>query len=208
MDKFSLKSIVTNEFDYNLLMSYLKDYNQPWSKIRNLQLNKEIIRVKKGLYIKNPTEWGPFSNSILANLIYGPSYISREFALSYYGLIPERVPLVTSVTLKPTKKFNTPVGYFDYKHLSQERYAYGFTRVGLDEHRFYLMATPEKALVDTIMDKDLDTPSKLQEYLEHDLRIDLDEIKKLNSKHLQALALRFRRPIVRALATLNKELKE
>lgn len=207
MEKFSLKNILTNEFDYNILMSCLKNYQQPWSKIRKLLIDEQIIRVKKGLYIKNPKEWGPCSISVLANLIYGPSYISREYALSYYGMIPERVALVTSVTLKPTKVFKTPLGYFDYKHLSQERYACGFTRISIDERRFYLLATPEKALVDTIVDKDIDAPTKLQEYLEHDLRIDVDQIRKLNSKRLQELAVRFRRPIVRALATLNKDLK-
>jgi predicted transcriptional regulator of viral defense system len=207
MDKFSLKSIITNEFDYNILMNCLKHYSQPWSKIRNLLLNEEIIRVKKGLYIKNPKEWGPCSSSILANLIYGPSYISREYALSHHGMIPEGVTSITCVSLKPTKSFTTPIGFFDYKHQSQERYAFGFTRVSIDDQRFYLLATPEKALVDTIMDKDFNSSTDLLEYLEHDLRIDKDHIRELNPKRLQELARRFRRPIVRALATLNKELK-
>ncbi len=207
MDKFNLKNILTNEFDYNILMNCLKDYRQPWSKIRTLLQNKEIVRVKKGLYIKNPKEWGPFSESVLANLIYGPSYISRESALSHYGIIPERVSIITSISLKPTKSFKTPVGFFDYKHQSQERYAFGFTRMSIDDRRFYLLATPEKALVDTIIDKDITLTTDLLEYFEFNLRIDRDHIRKLNAKCLQELARRFRRPIVQALATLNKELK-
>jgi predicted transcriptional regulator of viral defense system len=208
LSKFNLKNIATNEFDYVLLMDMLKVYSQPWAKIRALLKNEDIIRIKKGMYIKNPKEWGPFSESILANLIYGPSYISREYALSYYGMIPERVSLVTSVSLKPTKDFTTPMGTFDYKHLSQERYAIGFKPMSVDARRNYLLATPEKALVDTIFDKDITTTTDLLEYLEHSLRIEKDCIRDLHAKSLGEIARRFRRPIITTLATLNKELKE
>jgi hypothetical protein len=114
---------------------------------------------------------------------------------------------VTSVSLKPTKIFKTPVGFFDYKHQSQERFAFGFIRVRVDDHRHYLLATPEKSLVDTIVDKDITSTSELLEYLELNLRIDSNHIRELNVKRLQELARRFRRPIIQALATLNKKLK-
>ena len=207
MEKFSLKNITTNEFDYNILMNLLKVYSQPWSKIKALLRSEEIIRVKKGLYVKHPKDWGPFSEGVLANLIYGPSYISREFALSIHGLIPERVSLVTSVSMKPSKNFKTEVGHFDYKHLSHERYAFGFMAVSIDNERNYLLATPEKSLVDTIFDKDISSTTELLEYLEYSLRIEKDSIRKLDAKALQELARRFRRPIIHALALLNKELK-
>ena len=207
MYKFNLKSIVTNEFDYNILMNSLKTYSQPWSKITALLKSGAIVRVKKGLYIKNPDDWGAFSESVLANMIYGPSYISREFALSYYGLIPESVSLVTSVTLKPSKMFKTPVGNYDYRYQSRERYAFGCTRITLDDHRHFLLATPEKSLIDTIFAEVITSSDELLNYLEANLRIEKDHIRDLNPKVLQELSQRFRRPIAQALVLLNKELK-
>ena len=54
----------------------------------------------------------PISTEILANLIYGPSSISLDYALYYYGLIPEHVRVVTSITPQRNKIFNTPIGQF------------------------------------------------------------------------------------------------
>jgi hypothetical protein len=59
---------------------------------------KDIIRVKKGLYIFGETyARRPFSREVLANVIYGPSYVSLDYALHYHGLIPERVEAVISI---------------------------------------------------------------------------------------------------------------
>ena len=79
--------------------------------------------------------------------------------------------------------------------------------VSIDNERNYLLATPEKSLVDTIFDKDISSTTELLEYLEYSLRIEKDSIRKMNAKVLQELARRFRRPIIQALALLNKELK-
>jgi predicted transcriptional regulator of viral defense system len=77
-----------------------------------------VVRVKKGLYIfGDEYRIRPFSRESLANLIYGPSIISLESALSFHGLIPERVATVTSVTPKRSKRFTTPVGCFVYRQV-------------------------------------------------------------------------------------------
>ena len=91
----------------------------------------------------------PISRELLANLIYGPSYISLDYALSYHGLIPERVETVTSVTLGRSRTFTTPYGMFSYRRLSQSRYAVGGL---LAEHGdlSFLIASPEKALADKV----------------------------------------------------------
>jgi len=72
---------------------------RPRDKISDLLKKGTIIRVKKGLYVfGEDNRKKPYSKEILANLIYGPSYISLDYALQYHGLIPERVEAVTSVT--------------------------------------------------------------------------------------------------------------
>lgn len=207
MHNFRSQLIPTPEFDYNFLMSLLQPYRQPWSKIRYMLKRKEIIRIKKGLYVKNSEDSIPFSECILANMIYGPSYISGQYALSWHGMIPEGVVSITSVTTKPSKTFRTPVGAFTYRHLSPDRYSSGFIRVSLDDRRAFLIASPEKALIDTVFDRDIPSPDKLYQYLTDDLRIDDEELRKLDMKRLRELKRRFHTPTVDALVVISQELK-
>ena len=100
------KSCPTDVFDYNLLMSALKGYKAPHRKITSLLHSGSIIRIKKGLYTFSEVyRQQPIHRGLIANLLFGPSYVSLEYALSYYGFIPERVETVTSVTTKRNKSF-------------------------------------------------------------------------------------------------------
>lgn len=86
------KLIGREEFDYPALMSALANYANPRDKVTSLLRQGVIIRVKKGLYVfGDDFRKRPFCRELLANLIYGPSYVSLDYALSYHGLIPERV---------------------------------------------------------------------------------------------------------------------
>jgi len=71
------------EFDYNLLLHALRDYKKPRDKIRGLIKNEDIIRVKKGLYVLGRAYHKPYNKFVLANLIYGPSYITAQTALAF-----------------------------------------------------------------------------------------------------------------------------
>ena len=102
------------EFDYNLLLHALRDYKKPRDKIRGLIKDKDIIRIKKGLYVLGREYNKPYSKFVLANLIYGPSYITGQTALAFWNMIPERVELIISMTTKRKKQFETPVGRFSY----------------------------------------------------------------------------------------------
>lgn len=103
------RNIAGEEFDYQVLLDSLRDYKRPRDRITELLKKKEIIRVKKGIYVFGEKyARRPFSREILANMIYGPSYISLDYALHYFGLIPERVEAVTSVTTKRSRRFSTP----------------------------------------------------------------------------------------------------
>ena len=84
------KRISGEEFDYQALLDGLREYDRPRDKITNLLRQGGIIRVKKGIYVFGERyRRRPFSRELLANMIYGPSYVSLETALHYYGLIPE-----------------------------------------------------------------------------------------------------------------------
>jgi hypothetical protein len=117
------KQIEHEAFDYQTLMVSLRDYARPRDKISDLLRKGFILRVKKGLYVfGDEYRRRPFSREILANLIYGPSYVSLDFALQHHGLIPERVEALTSVTTGRSRSFFTPVGLFTYRKIPLEAF--------------------------------------------------------------------------------------
>ena len=177
IDAFQLrKTIAAEEFDYGLLTSAMSQYSAIRQKINELLKAAVITRVKKGLYVFGPGyNQAPVCKEVLANLIYGPSCISLEYALAYHGLIPERVETITSVTPKRDKEFLTPVGRFTYRYLAIEKYPHGIEQVWLDANHPVLMASPEKALCDYVaLNKvpDLAGIKEAREFLNSDLRIE------------------------------------
>ena len=164
------------EFDYQTLLDVLKDYARPRDKITDLIRKGIIIRVKKGLYVLGDRfRTRPFSKELLANLVYGPSYISLEYALQYYGMIPERVEAVTSVTTGRSRRFMTPLGLFIYRNIPISAFHLGMTRIEYDDTTAFLMATPEKALCDKIRNDQntgLRSLKDMRHYLIEGLRID------------------------------------
>ncbi len=163
------------EIDYLFLNGTLKSYAQPRNKIQSFLKAQDLIRVKKGLYVFGAKVARlPYCKELLANLIYGPSAISLEYALSFYGFIPERVEELTSVTLRRTKLFSTPLGRFSYQHLAITQYSAGITRLEFPNNHFVLFATPEKALCDYLVLKAprLRNFMNLEKYLFEDMRIE------------------------------------
>ena len=83
--------------DYQTLIDVLKDLSSPRDKITDLLRQGVLVRVKKGLYVfGDKYRRYPYSKELLANLVYGPSYVSLDYALDYYGIIPERVEALRS----------------------------------------------------------------------------------------------------------------
>lgn len=155
-------------------MSALSTYANPRDKVTALFRQGVIVRVKKGLYIYGDDyRKRPFSRELLANLIYGPSYVSLDYALAYHGLIPERVSAVTSVTPKRGKRFETPVGMFVYRRAPQGSFYLGMDRVEQKDFSF-LIATPERALADKLRDDrggGIRSRSEIKSYLFENLRL-------------------------------------
>ena len=107
-----------------------------------------IIQLKRGIYILNKNDRKIFpSRFFFANQIMWPSYVSLESALGYYGLIPEMVSDVTSVTSKKTARFKNELGQFIYQHLKPDVFK-GYRSFKDEAGMDVLIADPEKALVD------------------------------------------------------------
>jgi predicted transcriptional regulator of viral defense system len=171
-------SVPFEEFDYQTLLQSLRHYARPRDRATRLLETGAIIRVKKGLYVFGPTyRRAPYSVELLANLVSGPSYVSFEYALSYYGLIPERVAAVTSATFGKARTFKTPVGRFSYRRVPRHVFPAGVTRVETGAHSAFLIASREKALCDTLVNSRglaARSRSAFRSALADDLRINMD----------------------------------
>ncbi len=167
----------------------------------------EIIRVKKGIYVKADE---PFHEFILANLIYGPSYVSEDSALSWYGFIPERTEAVTSVTHSKSKEFSTPVGRFIYDVIPLSLYWVGVRRQIVDDQRSFLIASPEKALFDRLYRAKRKFSSKvsLKSYLFEDMRLDEELFAKLQLEPLAEFSGQIKKSFLDYLIELIQEQKK
>lgn len=180
------------EIDYGFITSVLKDYAYPRDKISTWLRSGELIRVKKGLYIFGTSvAEHPYSKEVLANHIYGPSAISLLSALSIYGLIPERVDLVTSITNNRAKLFNTPVGVFKYYYLASKKYPVGIILNTVIKEQTFFIASAEKALCDQIYLIDRENKFNdymaLEHYLFNNLRIDEALLLRFKLENLNAI---------------------
>ena len=106
-----------------------------------------LILLKRGVYaLSNDLRKQPLSLGFISNFLFSPSYISLEYALSYYDLIPEAATVYTAVSTKKTTKFKTPLGVFEYRSIKEGLF-FGFTKA-TEEGQNYFIAYPEKALLD------------------------------------------------------------
>ena len=174
-----LKYFNSVPFNHATLLSCLKGYERPNDKIVELVRKEIIIRLKRGLYVSGDFfRSGMTSKELFANNIYGPSYVSLDYALAFYGLIPERINNVTSITLKNAKKFNTAFGSFFYIKSPDSLYKIGVESYSLNNEISFLIASPIKAICDKlIFTKNLNITSKYDMlcYLDEDLRIDIED---------------------------------
>lgn len=167
----------------SVIASLFPEVKTKSAKIAQLEKAGEIIRLRRNLFVVNPEETNqPLSSGLIANHLLAPSYVSMQTALRYYGLIPEAVYTIQSMTFKAAKEFNTPVGNFCYYHISREAYPIGITQIK-ERNGVYIMATPEKALCDLIANLpgiNLRYRKEALEFLEENLRFDMDRFSQLN----------------------------
>lgn len=133
-----------------------------------------IIKLKNGFYVLEGRKDQVLPENIAFRL-YQPSYISLEWALSTYGLIPEIVYNVTSVTAKITRKFKNNFGLFIYKNIKKDLF-WGYKKEEKNG-QFYLIALPEKALLDYIYlnKSEINTDADI-----HELRLNKESLRSLD----------------------------
>lgn len=171
-----------------VILPLLRKYKRPNDKINELVKKGELTTLKKGLYIPGPNinvrKPEPF---LVANHLWGPSYVSLETALSYWSFIPERVYEISSVTIKATKTYKTDIGRFSYLHTVLPYYSFGIRSIQLTPRQVILIASPEKALCDKLIMTSgvfLRSIKQTQEFLIDDLRLDENKLQELNLKEM------------------------
>ncbi len=167
----------------SIIESFYPELKSAEKKVVWLEKQGYILRIKRGLYVVNPEHSGKtLSSELIANHLYAPSYISMSTALRYYGLIPEAVYVHQSMTIKHSRSFQTPIGNYDYKYISRESFSVGVRSLDKREYAF-LIASPEKALCDLIANSSMVNLRYLKDvenYLEHDIRMDMEEFYKFD----------------------------
>jgi len=152
-------------------------------KIEQLRKKGYLLSLKKGFYVSSifvekiddkKSYW-----EYLANILRFPSYISLEYALSEYGLIPEGVSVITSITLKTGRVFQNSLASFVYKSIKKELFS-GFIQKNFLDKKIKF-ASPSKALFDFLYLKKMANP---KQELTEDLRINWTNFSKTDLKEL------------------------
>ncbi len=172
--------------NYATLVTAFSNYKSSKDKIAALVKSGALIRLKKGLFVVAPKiHKRPLIKELIANHIYGLSYFSLESALSFYGLIPERVHSIRSVTRKRARQFSTAMGIFDYVTVPDVYFGIGIRQEFVNDQYAFLIASPEKAICDMIITTPglrLQSVKAMQSYLEEDLRIDFSSVETYNTE--------------------------
>ena len=141
-----------------------------------------LIRLKNGLYVFTDKK-DKITNEFISFLLYQPSYISLEWALFKYSIIPDVVYNCTALTPKITRTFKNELGYFIYHHIKKEMF-FGYKEIK-SKNQIYLIAEPEKALIDYLY---LNS-SKIKNFDDiEELRFNEFEISKLNMPKIKKIA--------------------
>lgn len=170
-------------------------------QISRWQKAGKLIQIKRSIYLlAEPYRKVEVYEPYLASILKRPSYISLEKALEYHGLIPEAVPVYTSVTTKRPEKIISKVGVFDYRHIKSFLF-WGYDSVTVNRQTAFI-ASPEKALLDFFYLKKV---SISPEYLKE---MRLQNVKKINLNKLFEYAKRFGKPgILRVAETIKGYIK-
>lgn len=133
---------------------FLAGSGESMSALR-LQLSRwvkagKLIQLTKGLYtLAEPYKKRAAHPFVLANVMKKASYVSLQSALGYFGMIPEHVPAVTSITTQRPTRVETPFGRFLFRHVKKGWFK-GYKQVDLGSRQKAFIATPEKALLDLV----------------------------------------------------------
>lgn len=167
----------------------------------------DLVHIRRGLYclaaMYQKTRLSPYP---IAQHIYGPSYISLESALRWYNWIPEAIYSYTSVSLKNSKDFNTPIGLFSYLRVPQKTFYAGVSRQADNVGDMFLIASPLKALADYVYVHKVDWTG-LEPVIES-LRVETDDLGSLTGDDFDVITGNYNsRRVQRFCKGLRKDLK-
>lgn len=187
-----------------MLLQELADYANPAARIRRMAQSGQLVPIIRGLYETDPATPG----HSLSGAIYGPSYLSFEFALSWHGLIPEAVYAFTSATCGKgrRKQYDTPFGRYLYRDVPVAAFPYGVT-LREESGCGFLLASPEKAVCDLLYTRSpCGSRKELRQLLFDDLRIDEAAFARANREDMAELAGLYHTANHRLLQSLIKEM--
>jgi phage terminase large subunit-like protein len=173
------------------LRNELRNYARPNDKISYMMEKGELIGLAKGFYVTpQAIQSNVHLNYQVANVLYGPSYISKYSALSFYGLLAEAPTRVESMTPKRSKVLKNAVGIFEYTTLDNSAvFSEGIASKKINDSCTILIATPEKAICDIIWTTaklDLRSVDDLIYFLEEDIRMDIETLQHANKENITA----------------------
>ena len=174
-------------YDFQSLSIKYKKYSNIYRKINNECKKGIFVKIKRGLYSDDLYN----DKEVIANICYNPSYISFEYALSYYGVIPEFVSTFTSATFgkKNNKIYHTKDSTFDYRSVPDEVFPMGILIMKNSKDISYKIASKEKALCDLLYSKyPVRSIKDLKTLLFEDMRIDENEFLKMDVEFIKEIA--------------------
>lgn len=192
-------------YDFQSLSIKYKKYSNIYQKINNECKKGILVKIKRGLYSDDLDN----DKEVIANICYNPSYISFEYALSYYGVIPEFVSTFTSATFgkKNNKIYHMKDCTFDYRSVPDEVFPMGILIMKNSKDISYKIASKEKALCDLLYSKyPVRSIKDLKTLLFEDMRIDENEFLKMNVEFIKEIAPLYHSNSLNVLKKyLNKE---
>jgi hypothetical protein len=201
---FHLKSPIFTGYDIvNLLPG--KSTDSLYGLVKRAIASGEILHLRRSLYCLAPKYGKIIHPYSVAHMIYGPSYISLETALSFHGWIPEAVYAITSVSSKKSTEFNTPLGVFSYTRVPQDILYEGVNWGSPSEKYPTVMANPLKALCDYVYVHKQNWTAVSP--LVKSLRVDWKNLEEIQSNQINYLMENYKsRRIRRFLSGLRKDL--
>ena len=201
MEFTKLLEIVQDEpvFETGLLLSGDVNPREIYRQLSRWRQAGKIYQLRRGLYCLAP----PFQKVnphpfLVANRLLPGSYVSLQSALAYYGMIPEYVPVTTSITTSRPAQWETPLGVFDFRHIQVDFFD-GYRFVDLGENQRAFIATPEKALLDLVY---LEPGGDTQDYL---TELRLNNLGRLDWQLLERVARKIEKPkLMRAMVAIRE----
>jgi len=192
--------------DVELAMLLSGTEERRYALVKRALAKGELIQIRRGLYcLAEPYRRRPLNLFLVAQKIYGPSYVSLESALSHHGWIPEGVFAVTSVSIKRSREFKTPLGLFGFMRVPANPFYAGVNRQS-DESGSYFIAGPWRALADYVYvyKKEWKGLRPLRE----SLRIEDEHLETVDIRDLEEIAEAFlSRRVRKFLKSVLKEMK-